>query len=111
MAEMGRVSDIAAVHSNHISAALAEGGKVFMWGQCRGQSVTTPTATPLLYLHDVLACYSTPPVMHEPLALNAQDETSILDCLRQAFDDPVSIMHHSSLINVTSLFLLISSIH
>ncbi|XP_011298019.1 RCC1 and BTB domain-containing protein 1-like [Fopius arisanus] len=90
MAEMGRVSDIAAVHSNHISAALAEGGKVFMWGQCRGQSVTTPTATPLLYLHDVLACYSTPPVMHEPLVLYAQDETSILDCLRQAFDDPAS---------------------
>ncbi|KAF7997404.1 hypothetical protein HCN44_005975 [Aphidius gifuensis] len=88
--EMGRVCDIAAVHSNHISAALAEGGKVFMWGQCRGQVITTPILTPLLYLHDVLACYSTPSVMHEPLVLYGNDETSILDCLKQAFDDPTS---------------------
>ncbi|CAD6229421.1 GSCOCG00006584001-RA-CDS [Cotesia congregata] len=36
--DMGRVSDIAAIHCNHISAALAEGGKVYMWGQCRGQT-------------------------------------------------------------------------
>ncbi|CAG5102534.1 Similar to Rcbtb1: RCC1 and BTB domain-containing protein 1 (Mus musculus) [Cotesia congregata] len=85
--DMGRVSDIAAIHCNHISAALAEGGKVYMWGQCRGQTVTTPTVTPLLHLHDVLACYSTPSVMHEPLVLYAEDETSILDCLKQAFDD------------------------
>ncbi|XP_074111220.1 RCC1 and BTB domain-containing protein 1 [Cotesia typhae] len=85
--DMGRVSDIAAIHCNHISAALAEGGKIYMWGQCRGQTVTTPTVTPLLHLHDVLACYSTPSVMHEPLVLYAEDETSILDCLKQAFDD------------------------
>lgn len=90
---MGRVCDIAAVHCNHISAALVEGGKIFMWGHCRGQSVTTPTLTPLLYLHDVFACYATPSVMHEPLVLYGQDETSILDYLKQAFDDPVSFYY------------------
>ncbi|KAK0179955.1 hypothetical protein PV327_005649 [Microctonus hyperodae] len=88
--EMGRICDIAAIHYNHISAVLAEGGKIFMWGQCRGQTVATPIATPLLYLHDVLACYSSPSVMHEPLVLYSEDEMSILDCLRQAFDDPTS---------------------
>ncbi|XP_012252206.2 RCC1 and BTB domain-containing protein 1-like isoform X2 [Athalia rosae] len=87
MPEMGRVSDIAAVHYNHISVAVGQGGRVFMWGQCRGQSVTTPTATRLLHPHDALAFYATPSVMHRPLLLHAEEETGILDSLRQAFDD------------------------
>lgn len=87
MTEMGRVSDIAAVHYNHISVAVGQGGCVYMWGQCRGQSVTWPTATRLSHPHDALAFYATPSVMHKPLFLNAEEETSILDCLKQAFDD------------------------
>ncbi|KAK2577032.1 hypothetical protein KPH14_011991 [Odynerus spinipes] len=88
--EMGRVSDVAALHYNHISVAIGEGHKVFMWGQCRGQSITVPTSTPLAHLHDALACYASPSVMHRPLVLYAEEEMSIVDCLRQAFDDPTT---------------------
>lgn len=89
MPEMGRVTDIAAVHYNHISLAVAHDGRVFMWGQCRGQSVMTPTLTPFANLHEALAAYATPSVMHTPMILYYEEETSILDCLKQAFDDPV----------------------
>ncbi|XP_033209361.1 RCC1 and BTB domain-containing protein 1-like isoform X2 [Belonocnema kinseyi] len=88
--ELGRVSDIAALHYNHISVAVGQGGKIFMWGQCRGQSVTSPVATFLPHIHDALACYATPSVMHEPLILNADEDHGILECLKQAFDDPVT---------------------
>lgn len=88
---MGRVSDVAALHYNHISAAVGEGGRVFMWGQCRGQSITTPTVTPLAHLHEVLACYASANVMHKPMILRADEESTILDCLRQAFNDSVCI--------------------
>ncbi|XP_043461516.1 RCC1 and BTB domain-containing protein 1-like isoform X1 [Leptopilina heterotoma] len=88
--EMGRVSDIAALHYNHISVAVGQGGRIFMWGQCRGQSVTTPVATYLPHIHDALACYATPSVMHEPLVLNADEDSGILECLKQAFDDPAT---------------------
>ncbi|XP_015608978.1 RCC1 and BTB domain-containing protein 1 isoform X3 [Cephus cinctus] len=88
--EMGRVSDIAALHCNHISVAVGQGGRIFMWGQCRGQSVTRPTATPLATIHEALACYATPSVMHKPLILHAEEEIGILDCLKQAFDDPIT---------------------
>lgn len=86
--EMGRVSDIAALHYNHISAAVGEGGRVFMWGQCRGQSIIIPIATPLANLHEVLACYASSNVMHKPLILRADEESTIISCLRLAFDDP-----------------------
>ncbi|TGZ51677.1 RCC1 and BTB domain-containing protein 1-like [Temnothorax longispinosus] len=86
--EMGRVSDIAALHYNHISIAVAEGGRVYMWGHCRGQSITTPTATPFSNVHDALACYGSPSVMHKPLILHPNEESSILECLKTAFDDP-----------------------
>lgn len=86
--EMGRVSDIAAMHYNHISVAVGEGGRVYMWGHCRGQSITTPTSTPFSNVHDALACYGSPSVMHKPLILYANEEPNILQCLGSAFDDP-----------------------
>ncbi|XP_011699349.1 PREDICTED: RCC1 and BTB domain-containing protein 1-like isoform X2 [Wasmannia auropunctata] len=88
--EMGRVSDIAALHYNHISIAVGEGGRVYMWGHCRGQSITTPTATPFSNVHDALACYGSPSVMHKPLILHANEESGILECLETAFDDPTT---------------------
>ncbi|KAI4497020.1 hypothetical protein M0802_007766 [Mischocyttarus mexicanus] len=84
---MGKVSDVAALHYGHISVAIGEGQKVFMWGQCRGQCITIPTPTPLASMHDVLAYYGSPSVMHRPLFLHAAEEMSILDCLKKAFDD------------------------
>ncbi|KYN50563.1 RCC1 and BTB domain-containing protein 1, partial [Trachymyrmex cornetzi] len=86
--EMGRVSDIAAMHYNHISVAVGEGGRVYMWGHCRGQSITIPTSTPFSNVHDALACYGSPSVMHKPLILYANEEPNILQCLGSAFDDP-----------------------
>ncbi|XP_011635998.1 RCC1 and BTB domain-containing protein 1-like isoform X2 [Pogonomyrmex barbatus] len=86
--QMGRVSDIAALHYNHISIAVGEGGCVYMWGHCRGQSITTPTATPFSNVHDALACYGSPSVMHQPLVLYVNEDSSLLECLGTAFDDP-----------------------
>jgi hypothetical protein len=34
-----RFVDVAATHYNHISVGLTQLGCVYMWGQCRGQSV------------------------------------------------------------------------
>ncbi|KAM0728094.1 RCC1 and BTB domain-containing protein 1 [Formica fusca] len=85
--EMGRVFDIAALHYNHISIAVGLGGRVYMWGHCRGQSITTPTATPFLNIYDAFACYGSPSVMHKPLILHANEDSSILECLGAAFDD------------------------
>jgi len=43
-------------------------------------------------MHDVFACYSTPPVTHVPIESRslAELELNILDALKLAFDDPVS---------------------
>ena len=45
---LGRFVDIAASHYNHISAALSQDGKCYMWGQCRGHSITTPIGNYLM---------------------------------------------------------------
>ncbi|EZA54598.1 hypothetical protein DMN91_007313 [Ooceraea biroi] len=85
--EMGRISDIAALHYSHISVAVGKGGRVYMWGHCRGQSISTPTATPFSNIHDALACYASPSVMHKPLVLRMDKQSNILECLGSAFDD------------------------
>ena len=54
--------EIAATHYSHISAAMLQSGAVYMWGQCRGQSVTTPILTKFTCLDDVFACFSSPAV-------------------------------------------------
>ncbi|EFN61765.1 RCC1 and BTB domain-containing protein 1 [Camponotus floridanus] len=85
--EMGRISDIAALHYNHISTAVGVGGRVYMWGNCRGQSISTPTPTPFTDMHDTFACYGWPSVMYKPLILHENEDSSILECLGTAFDD------------------------
>ena len=70
---------------------MGQGGIIYMWGQCRGQSITSPMATPLANIYDALACYGTPSVMHQPLILNNGEEIGILECMRNAFDDSVCI--------------------
>lgn len=62
-----RFVDIAATHYNHMSAAVTQEGKVYMWGQCRGQSITQPMETRFHNIHDVYACFATPPVTYVPL--------------------------------------------
>ncbi len=57
-----RFVQVAATHYNHMSSACIQTGKVFMWGQCRGQSVTSPLETHFNSIHDVFACFASPPV-------------------------------------------------
>ena len=64
---MGRFVEIAATHYNHMSAGITQTGKVYMWGQCRGQSVTSPMDTHFHSIHDVFACFASPPVTWKPL--------------------------------------------
>ncbi|XP_023240881.1 RCC1 and BTB domain-containing protein 1-like [Centruroides sculpturatus] len=88
--EIGRIVEIAASHYNHISAAMSQTSKVFMWGQCRGQSITVPTETPFHSLHDVFACFASPAVTWVPMKLDISDTSRVNDSLQQAFDDPVT---------------------
>ena len=34
-----RIIDVAATHYNHVSAAMTQNSKVYMWGQCRGKII------------------------------------------------------------------------
>lgn len=86
---MGRVLDIAASHWNNISVAMGITYEIFVWGQCLGMSIIIPIATPLRRLHDAFACYASPSVMHQPLILNREEETNLMDSMKKAFDDPV----------------------
>ncbi|XP_014672217.1 PREDICTED: RCC1 and BTB domain-containing protein 1-like [Priapulus caudatus] len=64
--------DIAASHYTHISAAITHAGIVYMWGQCRGQSITEPTETLFCCLDDVFACYAMPAVTFRALKIGEQ---------------------------------------
>jgi len=87
--ELGRIVDIAAIHYGHISACKTH-TKIYMWGQCRGQAVASPVETLFKSMHDVFACYSTPPVTYEPIEAKQVEDSSIMEALKLAFDDPVS---------------------
>ena len=65
--DLGRIVEVSATHYNHISAAITQDSRVYMWGQCRGQSVVSPTETPFISLHDVFACFATPSVTYLPM--------------------------------------------
>ncbi|XP_013780686.1 RCC1 and BTB domain-containing protein 1-like [Limulus polyphemus] len=86
-AEIGRVVDISASHYNHISAVMTQTSKLYMWGQCRGQSVTLPEESPFHTLHDVFACFASPAVTSRPMELDVCMVNRVGDSLRQAFDD------------------------
>ncbi|XP_041638287.1 RCC1 and BTB domain-containing protein 1-like [Cheilinus undulatus] len=45
LSDKERVVEVAACHSTHTSAARTQSGQVYMWGQCRGQSIVTPHLT------------------------------------------------------------------
>ena len=86
--EIGRVVDIAALHYSHISAALTQDDEVYMWGQCRGQSVQDATRTPFKTLHDVFACYASPTVTYQPILTEVAKGQSLVQAFSSAFDDP-----------------------
>ena len=66
---MGRISDIAALHYNHISVAMGQGD----------------IAAALPHIHNALACYATLRVINQPLILRTEKEVSIIESLRNLF--------------------------
>lgn len=71
-----RVVEIAACHSAHTSAAKTQGGHVYMWGQCRGQSVVLPHLTHFSCTDDVFACFATPAVSWRLLSVGEKAQGS-----------------------------------
>ncbi|EZA58123.1 RCC1 and BTB domain-containing protein [Ooceraea biroi] len=107
--EMGKISDIAAVHTSNISVALCTSGCVYVWGHCNGKKCY-PTATLFSNIHEVFACYTS--VMHKPLILCVNKQPSILECLSSAFNDPVltlTIEVEGQVIHVHKVILKIRS--
>ncbi|XP_043388880.1 RCC1 and BTB domain-containing protein 1 isoform X4 [Caretta caretta] len=88
MVEKERVVEIAACHSSHTSAAKTQGGQVYMWGQCRGQSVVVPHLTHFTCTDDVFACFSTPAVMWRLLSVEHEDSLTVAESLKKEFDSP-----------------------
>ncbi|XP_063173848.1 RCC1 and BTB domain-containing protein 1 isoform X2 [Candoia aspera] len=88
MMEKERVIEIAACHSTHTSAAKTQSGLVYMWGQCRGQSVVLPHVTHFSCTDDVFACFSTPAVMWRLLSVEHEDFLTVTESLKREFDSP-----------------------
>ncbi|XP_030420926.1 RCC1 and BTB domain-containing protein 2 [Gopherus evgoodei] len=83
-----RVIEIAACHSVHTSAAKTQGGHVYMWGQCRGQSVILPHLTHFACTDDVFACFATPAVTWRLLSVEPDDHLTVAQSLKKEFDNP-----------------------
>lgn len=88
MADKERVVEVAACHSTHTSAAKTQSGQVYMWGQCRGQSVVLPHLTHFTNTDDVFACFATPPVMWRLISMEPDDFMTVAEALREEFDSP-----------------------
>ncbi|XP_073651298.1 RCC1 and BTB domain-containing protein 2 isoform X3 [Tursiops truncatus] len=86
--EKDRITEIAACHSTHTSAAKTQGGHVYMWGQCRGQSVTLPHLTHFSSTDDVFACFATPAVTWRLLSVEPDGHLTVAESLKREFDNP-----------------------
>ncbi|XP_074073224.1 RCC1 and BTB domain-containing protein 2 [Macrotis lagotis] len=86
--EKDRVIEIAACHSAHTSAAKTQNGHIYMWGQCRGQSVTLPHLTHFSCTDDVFACFATPAVSWRLLSVEPDDHLTVAQSLKKEFDNP-----------------------
>ncbi|XP_059985341.1 RCC1 and BTB domain-containing protein 2 isoform X4 [Lagenorhynchus albirostris] len=83
-----RITEIAACHSTHTSAAKTQGGHVYMWGQCRGQSVTLPHLTHFSSTDDVFACFAMPAVTWRLLSVEPDGHLTVAESLKREFDNP-----------------------
>ncbi|XP_034033558.1 RCC1 and BTB domain-containing protein 1-like [Thalassophryne amazonica] len=88
MADKERVVEVAACHSTHTSAAKTQSGQVYMWGQCRGQSIILPHLTHLTSTDDVFACFATPSVMWRLVSTELDDFQTVAEALKKEFDSP-----------------------
>ncbi|KAK3086212.1 hypothetical protein FSP39_015293 [Pinctada imbricata] len=82
-----RLVEIAASHYAHISAAMTETGRVYMWGQCRGQSLTSPFLTRFQCTDDVFAAFSAPLVTWRTYCVDKMQGAQIAECIAKSFDD------------------------
>ncbi|XP_073971825.1 RCC1 and BTB domain-containing protein 1-like isoform X1 [Rhodnius prolixus] len=87
---IGRVVDIAASHYSNISAAMTQNSRVYMWGHCRGQVVSDPIFTPFTSLHEVFACFGSPPITYKPVTVALDVGVKVEDSIKAAFDDQTS---------------------
>ncbi|XP_028278663.1 RCC1 and BTB domain-containing protein 1 isoform X3 [Parambassis ranga] len=83
-----RIVEVAACHSTHTSAAKTQSGQVYMWGQCRGQSIVLPHLTHFNNTDDVFACFATPSVMWRLMSMEHDDFMTVAEALRKEFDSP-----------------------
>uniref|UniRef100_A0A6Q2Y165 BTB domain-containing protein n=1 Tax=Esox lucius TaxID=8010 RepID=A0A6Q2Y165_ESOLU len=88
LTEKERIVEIAACHSTHTSAAKTQSGQVYMWGQCRGQSIVLPFLTLFSCTDDVFACFATPSVTWRLLSLEHDDFLTVAQSLKKEFDSP-----------------------
>uniref|UniRef100_A0A672ZGY1 Regulator of chromosome condensation (RCC1) and BTB (POZ) domain containing protein 1 n=1 Tax=Sphaeramia orbicularis TaxID=375764 RepID=A0A672ZGY1_9TELE len=88
MIDKERVVEVAACHSTQTSAAKTQSGQVYMWGQCRGQSILVPYLTHFANTDDVFACFASPPVMWRFMSMEHDDFMTISEALRKEFDSP-----------------------
>uniref|UniRef100_A0A4W4HJS1 BTB domain-containing protein n=1 Tax=Electrophorus electricus TaxID=8005 RepID=A0A4W4HJS1_ELEEL len=88
MADKERIVEIAACHSTHTSAAKTQSGHVYMWGQCRGQSLTSPHLTHFPCTDDVFACFAAPGVTWRLLSIEHDGFLTVAQSLKKEFDSP-----------------------
>uniref|UniRef100_A0A671VA63 Regulator of chromosome condensation (RCC1) and BTB (POZ) domain containing protein 1 n=1 Tax=Sparus aurata TaxID=8175 RepID=A0A671VA63_SPAAU len=74
--------------SNHLSPGVEGGVCVYMWGQCRGQSIVIPHLTHFTNTDDVFACFATPSVMWRLMSVEPDDFLTVAEALRKEFDSP-----------------------
>ncbi|XP_055018993.1 LOW QUALITY PROTEIN: RCC1 and BTB domain-containing protein 1-like [Boleophthalmus pectinirostris] len=88
MTDKERVVEVAACHSTHTSAAKTQSGQVYMWGQCRGQSLLLPALTHFVSTDDVFAGFASPSVMWRLVSVETDNFLTVAESLRKEFDSP-----------------------
>ncbi|KAJ7344435.1 hypothetical protein JRQ81_000385 [Phrynocephalus forsythii] len=83
-----RIIEIAACHTTHTSAAKTQSSQVYMWGQCRGQSITLRFLTHVTCTDDVFACFATPAVTWRLLSVEADYHLTVAQSIKKEFDNP-----------------------
>jgi len=58
-----------------------------MWGQCRGQAVTSPMETKFTKVDSIFACFGSPPSMFRPLIVDEVQERRVEQSVKDAFND------------------------
>ncbi|XP_003383757.1 PREDICTED: RCC1 and BTB domain-containing protein 1-like [Amphimedon queenslandica] len=82
---IGRASEVAAIHLSHISAATIS-GKVYIWGECCHQNVCAPLVTDFNSIDEVFACLSSPSCSWRPF-MNILPKKDLSSCIENRFND------------------------